>query len=281
MSEQPDAQGAQQSAAAQVGGRTGMVASSGLGQLTKMLNDHMAQMKQKDEWVDNFINNFASSTLLKDAKIKAVETEANILTAIMDDIMEMTSFLNNIILIENKFNQLYKPFKKEQESARAKYAPNIAKYETKPKVNSEVGSFVELMFGGQTVHSGSFQKWLDKVNGVCKDKNIKVKSNSGAHCKKIERAFYKAFYVYSSEANDEGYKEMTDVIRCSIVFDNFEDLYKAYMVIEEIAEKDLDGGILRLKDRFNPQHMPFGYRDLLINVYCPGSKIVCEMQLHH
>eukprot|EP01083_Nonionella_stella_P249804 863381_1 len=119
MSEQPDAQGAQQSAAAQVGGRTGMVASSGLGQLTKMLNDHMAQMKQKDEWVDNFINNFASSTLLKDAKIKAVETEANILTAIMDDIMEMTSFLNNIILIENKFNQLYKPFKKEQESARA------------------------------------------------------------------------------------------------------------------------------------------------------------------
>merc|ERR1712083_109112 len=105
-------------------------------------------------------------------------------------------------------------------------------------------------------------------------------SNSGAHCKKIERAFYKAFYVYSSDS-DDGYKEMTDVLRCSIIFDNFADLYKAYAIIEEVAEKDLKGGILRLKDRFNPKEMPFGYRDLLINVYCPGSQIVCEMQLHH
>ena len=52
-------------------------------------------------------------------------------------------------------------------------------------------------------------------------------------------------------------------------------------MIEEIADKELDGGILRLKDRFNPKQMPFGYRDLLINVYCPGCKIVCEVQLHH
>ena len=58
-------------------------------------------------------------------------------------------------------------------------------------------------------------------------------------------------------------------------------MYKAYAIIEEVAEKDLPGGILRLKDRFNPKEMPFGYRDLLINVYCPGCKIVCEMQLHH
>merc|ERR1712157_136969 len=64
-------------------------------------------------------------------------------------------------------------------------------------------------------------------------------------------------------------------------FDNFEDLYKAYSVVEETAKKDLEGGILRLKDRFDPKHIPFGYRDLLINVYCPGCKIVCEMQLHH
>eukprot|EP01083_Nonionella_stella_P159539 520531_1 len=261
--------------------RTGMVASSGVGQLTKMLNDYMTQMKTKDEWIDDYINNFASSTFLKDAKKKAIQTETNILNPIMNDIMELTAFLNNIILIENKFNQLYKPHKATQEAARAQYAPNIAKYEQKPKVKSEVGSFVELMFGGQTVHSGSFQKWLDNVNKACQLQGIKVIGNSGAHCKKIERAFYKSFYGYSSRDNDEGYKEMTDVIRCSIIFDSFDSLYKAYSVIEQMAEKELTGGILRLKDRFHPRHMPFGYRDLLINVYCPGSSIVCEMQLHH
>ena len=127
----------------------------GLGQLTKMLNEHMDQMKSKDVKVEKFINNFASSTLLKDAKEKAVETETKILKSIMDDIMNMTDFLNNIVLIENLFNREYAPHKKEQEEARAKYAPNIAKYETKPKVNSEVASFVELMFGGQTVHAGN------------------------------------------------------------------------------------------------------------------------------
>ena len=135
--------------------RGDMVGQSGLGQLTKMLNDHMEQMRVKEKWVDDYISKFNNSTLMKDAKTKAVDTESRILKSIMDDVMEMTEFLNNIVLIENKFNEIYKPHKKEQEAARAKYAPNIGKYEDKPKVNSECDSFVELMFGAQTVHIGT------------------------------------------------------------------------------------------------------------------------------
>merc|ERR1712228_677877 len=50
-------------------------------------------------------------------------------------------------------------------------------------------------------------------------------------------------------------------------------------IIELLAEQSV-GGILRVKDRFHLQHIPFGYRDMLINVVCPGSKIVTEIQLH-
>ena len=66
------------------------------------------------------------------------------------------------------------------------------------------------------------------------------------------------------------------VIRCSIVFDDFKDLYRAFSVVEEIAEQDLEGGVLRLKDRFHPKQMPFGYRDLLVNVYC----MFCPNSVH-
>merc|ERR1712048_1490168 len=76
-----------------------------------------------------------------------------------------------------------------------------------------------------------------------------------------------------------GFQQMTDVLRCSFVFDNFADLYRCYSIIEVLAE-DSVGGILRVKDRFHPQNIPFGYRDMLINVVCPGSKIVTEIQLH-
>ena len=58
--------------------------------------------------------------------------------------------------------------------------------------------------------TGSFQKWLNKVTDKCKAEGIKISKASGSHCKKIERAFYKAFYVYSGAGNDQGFKEMTD-----------------------------------------------------------------------
>ena len=56
-------------------------------------------------------------------------------------------------------------------------------------------------------------------------------------------------------------------------------------MFKNIANDKCKGGIIRCKDRFNPENMAFGYRDLLINVNCPGSEkkipIVCEIQLHH
>ena len=106
-------------------------------------------------------------------------------------------------------------------------------------------------------------------------------SCSGAKGKNIERAFYKAFYVYAVSHGDNGFKQMTDVLRCSIVFDNFDHLYRCYAMIEKLAKEDNNSGILRCKDRYNPKEIPFGYRDMLINMYSPGSKVVCEIQLHH
>merc|ERR1712228_562208 len=127
-------------------------------------------------------------------------------------------------------------------------------------------------------HISSFEVWLDKIVNQCKKENINIVSFSGAKTKKIERAFYKAFYVYST-MDENGFQQMTDVLRCSFVFDDFTDLYRCYSIIELLAEQSV-GGILRVKDRFHPQHIPFGYRDMLINVVCPGSEIVTEIQLH-
>ena len=59
-------------------------------------------------------------------------------------------------------------------------------------------------------------------------------------------------------------------------------MYGAFCIISKLAGNDKAiGPILRAKDRFNPDSVPFGYRDLLINIYIPGSKIVGEIQLHH
>jgi len=135
---------------------------------------------------------------------------------------------------------------------------------------------------GTRVYLPRFKEFLRKVEAQCKRQGIKIVANSGAKCKNIERAFYKSFYVYAVNHGDNAFKQMTDVLRCSLVFDEFDDLYKCFSVIKEVASDDEKSeGILRVKDRFNPDTMPFGYRDMLINIYCPGSKLVCEIQLHH
>ena len=87
----------------------------------------------------------------------------------------------------------------------------------------------------------------------------------------MERAFYKTYYIYGSE---NGYKEIKDVLRASLIFTSFTDLYKTFTIIENMVT------ILRVKDRFHPKDIPFGYRDCLINFYCPTTKIVVELQLH-
>eukprot|EP01083_Nonionella_stella_P051368 136362_1 len=252
-----------------------LLSSSGLGRLMKILSSHLKHMKENEQFVDQILEN--EDDILRIAKEKSVEAETAILLSIMMDVISMSDFIKNIILIENLFSKLYSnKLKNEQENARNKYASNIIKYENvKQKAQNEnVDSFQSLIFAGQFVHIGDFKKWLNDIEQKCRKQNIVIKINSGAHVKQIERAFYKAFYCYKSD-NNEGYKQMTDVLRTSLVFDSFGDLYRAFGVIDENIN------ILRVKDRFQPKHVPFGYRDILINFYCPGSKIVCELQLQH
>eukprot|EP01083_Nonionella_stella_P235458 827940_1 len=253
-----------------------------LGELLQMIDTHMVFMDQQETNVDDFIDKSGSADLLRKAKTAALETEKELMQGIMN-ISEMNEFLNNIILVENLFNSIYtKDFKAKQESARDKYASNIAVYEQKKKPECDIASFVELMFAGTNLHISSFKKWLKKVVDECEEKDVEIVESSGARGKNIERAFYKSFYVYAVDHGDDGYKQMTDVLRCSLVFDDFNALYQCFAIIEElVSQEETAGGILRVKDRFHPAQVPFGYRDMLINMYSPGSKVVAEIQLHH
>eukprot|EP01083_Nonionella_stella_P032547 89104_1 len=254
---------------------------SELEELIGMIQKRLDVMEQQDHVVDALISSSSSSSLLQQAKVYALKREKDLLEQIMN-LHEIDTFLTSIILIENLFNAEYNPQQREkQKSARRMYARNIANYENKPKPISEVDSFVELLFAGTSLHIGRFDDWLHTLYAHCeKELRICNINTSGAKGKNIERAFYKAFYVYGMKS-DDGFKQMTDVLRCSLVFDNFDDLYKCFAMIEKLSHEYNDGKILRCKDRFNPEQIPFGYRDLLINIYCPGSKIVCEIQLHH
>ena len=102
---------------------------------------------------------------------------------------------------------------------------------------------------------------------------IKIRDSSGPLTKDLLRAFFKCLYLYDIS---DGYKYVTDMLRCYFVFNNFESLYNAYNIISK------HNRILRVKDRFcQGNDIPFGYRDLMFNIYCPNSSIICEIQLHH
>ena len=268
---------------------------SGLGKLTAMLQGHLVFMKENEEYVDKMLLNVEDGLVLKEAKLKAVEVEQEVLLSIMMDVISMSDFIKDIVLCENLFNKLYtKQLKKKQEAARIEYAKNINKYDVLPiemnlnedKVedekkmevessvsveNKDVESFVKLIFSSQTLYLSKFKKWIELIEKECDENGVKITESSGAQVKKISRAFYKAFYVYKQD----GYKKMTDILRASMVFDTFDDIYKAFNIID----KNID--IIRVKDRFEPNLVPFGYRDILINFYCPDSGIICELQLHH
>eukprot|EP01083_Nonionella_stella_P289340 984616_1 len=256
---------------------------SELNQLLHVIDSHMKFMKTHEKNVDKIIASSGDhANLLRTAKSTALETEKEILNEIMN-ISTMNAFLNDIILVENLFNSEYTADQRaKQHHARQQYARNIPNYEAKPKPCSKADSFVDLVFYAKST-LGSFKKWLQRITKECEQQKIRIVSNSGAKEKNLERAFYKSFYVYGAVKGEFGYLHMTDVLRCSLVFDDFNDLYRCFAVIEKMLKHDSDGGILRCKDRFDPQDVPFGYRDLLINVHCPGSnkKVICEVQLHH
>eukprot|EP01083_Nonionella_stella_P177734 625595_1 len=252
-------------------------------QLLHVIESHMQFTKTHEKNVNKIIaSSGVHADLLRTAKTTALCTEKEILNQIMN-ISTMNQFLNDIILVENLFNSQYTADQRnKQHHARQQYARNIPNYESKPKPRSKADSFVDLVFYAKST-LGSFKKWLQRITKECEQQKIRIVSNSGAKEKNLERAFYKSFYVYGAVMGEYGYVQMTDVLRCSLVFDDFKHLYRCFAVIETMLKGNSDGGILRCKDRFDPKDITFGYRDLLINMHCPGSnkKVICEVQLHH
>jgi len=65
----------------------------------------------------------------------------------------------------------------------------------------------------------------------CKKQNVEIVSQSKVACKSIERAFYKMYYIYGGD-----HRQMTDLMRCSLVFGNFADLYHAFSIFGNNGE---------------------------------------------
>lgn len=109
--------------------------------------------------------------------------------------------------------------------------------------------------------------------------------------KNPSRSFFKVFYDF-----DGNVSHLTDFLRASFVFDNFEDLYNALFVINDLCKKytknNKDGGgvgILKYKNSFpSDSKLNNGWRQIIINVpLCCGDAstggsipIICEIQLH-
>eukprot|EP01083_Nonionella_stella_P166306 555737_1 len=252
--------------------------------LMHVMTSHAKFMKTNGTKVDQFIASSGNyREQLQNAKDISVRNEEKILDQIKK-IAPMMDFVKDILLIENLFNKVYTADQREQQQgARKKYGANIHHYESKPKPCSKAESFMCLVFDAKNTIS-AFGTWLETIIKGCEAANIHVKSKSRAKEKNMPRAFYKSFYVYGRHFGEYGHLQMTDMVRCSLVFDNFDHLYACFAMIEQVM-KHHGGDILRCKDRFHPKDMPLGYRDLLINIRCPGSNqnVVCEVhaQLHH
>jgi len=131
--------------------------------------------------------------------------------------------------------------------------------------------------------------------------------------KNCSRTFFKVFYDF-----DGNVSHLTDLLRASFVFDNFEDLYSALLVIDAFCKKhgpkkerqsaqplDVDPGrprphsvapqgegvgILKYKNSFLlDSKLNNGWRQIVVNVplcgghidgVSPSVPIVCEIQLH-
>eukprot|EP01084_Bolivina_argentea_P020894 38813_1 len=250
-----------------------------MGQLLQIVHKHEEEMVSRDELVEKMLQQYPAnvSKMFRAAKANSLKTERELLKSI-DSENKMKKFLKDIIQTEAEFNKAYEPLKQQQKEERAKIESVISKYENKNKcLNEGVSSLGDLIFA-QSIYIESTETFLENVITECQNRGIVI-YNYGANMKKIARSFYKCFYVYNMNT---GHKEITDILRASIVFQSFRDLYGAFSVISKEAGNNKDvGPILRVKDRFNPDSVPFGYRDLLINIHIPGSKIVGEIQLHH
>eukprot|EP01083_Nonionella_stella_P307433 1080443_1 len=238
---------------------------------------------------------------LVDVKRKALRTEEQLLHQI-DGPMKLTQYLIDVILVENYFNKQYKKDKPEQERAQAKYAKDIFEKEqyenerisfkqrmyNKVVRYKKIGSFLHFypsIYDDQTKDKQITDTWKRTVKDLeseLREKARIMRFKVGEGQKKgIERAFYKSFYSYHDK--EDGFRYLTDILRCSIKFVDFENLYRAFQYIHEEMKDKLE--ILRVKDTFNSPSEPNGYRHLMINVLVKGEDvlegIICEIQLHH
>ena len=92
--------------------------------------------------------------------------------------------------------------------------------------------------------------------------------------KRASRSFFKVFFDFDGIVS-----HLTDFLRASFVFDNFEDLYAALLAIHHFTMDD--GGILKFKNSFLlDAALNNGWRQIILNVALPGSEVVVEIQLH-
>ena len=162
-------------------------------------------------------------------------------------------------------------------------------------------------FGAHNMPNYSeFEEFFDLSNYVT---HIKNSDTFWLSHKDSVRTFFKIFYDYNGQISN-----ITDFLRASLVFDNFEDMYNALLIINEFCKEkgcnvknisrggDGSGttnggnnnsnsgaggetghrqqGILRYKNSFD-KSKDNGWRQILINFELNDSiPIICELQLH-
>eukprot|EP01084_Bolivina_argentea_P053196 97662_1 len=287
--------------------------------LAAMITQHQLIMQLKEPEVDkkifNMIKNYVSpnkddknltkaeilnietlSKRLFDTKKKALITEKKLLEQI-DGTMKLTQYLIDVILVENYFNKQYKNDKYEQEIGREsiEYIFKKEKYDSvsRKKIKQDlydvvlryptIKSFLYFYPISGDEKKNQINTWKRTVKSLenkFKENGIINFKMTGAKKKGIGRAFYKSFYSYHNQ--QDGFRYLTDVLRCSFVFSDFINLYAAFECIYGMNNKF---EILRVKDRFNTVSEACGYRDFMINILIKNEKyiegIICEIQLHH
>eukprot|EP01084_Bolivina_argentea_P126424 223855_1 len=248
--------------------------------LFKLIADRNETLSKKDEKLEAIKNELAQQNedyaeLLDELDDKQQDLEDEILEKIQTP-SAMSIFLKNILLIENLFNGYYsKELRDKQQKGRALAVGITDKEKVKVKLEYNANTFGDI-YNTAKQQMEIFNKFCVRMSSILKQNNIKLKYPAKANLKKAPRSFYKAYFWYTG---DKSHNKLSDLLRTSFVFNTFKDLYKAYNLISQNCK------IVRVKDRFNAKVMPFGYRDCLLNVRCPGIKgstpLICEVQLHH
>eukprot|EP01083_Nonionella_stella_P087219 242538_1 len=110
----------------------------------------------------------------------------------------------------------------------------------------------------------------------CKMHDLFGDKHKEAPIKKMARCQNKLFTKYANQGVPKA-AELTDTVRCLVVFDDFADLLAGYKTLQGEFS-----AVCRVKNGFDLQEkdVSFGYRDALINVVFDAGfcKLICEVQ---